>query len=120
MRCRNRRIIIVLDNRQKLHILPVVKFTDFFFEKSVHNILISVGCRIVWSSDAIDFVNPELFRREAGVGCEKPTEDQHQRENTDTKESMDVLQPVSSCTLRLLSILRPQLCCCVQLSANSK
>ena len=61
----------------------------------------SVDCCIVWSSDAIDFVDPRLFRREAGVGCE----DQHQRENTDTTESVDMLQPVSLCTLQVLSII---------------
>jgi len=61
----------------------------------------SVDCCIVWSSDAIDFVDPRLFRREAGVGCE----DHYQRQNADTEASADVLQPVSLCTLRVLSIL---------------
>ena len=31
---------------------------------------------VVWSCDAVDYVDPRWFRREDAEGCEQPTENQ--------------------------------------------
>jgi len=53
-----------------------------------------ISCVSVWSSDAVDYVDPWRFRREAGEGCEKPAENQLQ---SDLPSSVSKPRPPVTC-----------------------
>ena len=75
----------------------IAKFCrDFAFRFSYEISLLIVSADVC--CNAVDYVDPRLFRREDGEGCETEKPSDHH----DTSQSLNVLQPVSKPRLLLI------------------